>query len=97
MHPLQRWWVLQALPAQRHRVGGEQLGGAAQAGVAVGGQGGAACGAEIAVRRAGLGADQTQARQQQPQHPLRPSVNRSDLIEVDSLFHAHQTAWLPSR
>ncbi len=50
MHPLQRWWVLQALPAQRHRVGGEQLGGAAQAGVAVVGQGGAACGAEIAVR-----------------------------------------------
>ncbi len=43
MHPLQRWWVLQALPAQHHRVGGEQLRGAAQAGVAMIGQGGATC------------------------------------------------------
>ncbi|KEZ97920.1 hypothetical protein A11M_0108370 [Xanthomonas vasicola pv. vasculorum NCPPB 895] len=97
MHPLQRWWFLQALPAQRHPIGGEQLGGAAQAGMAMIRQGGATRGAQIDIRRTGLCADQTQARQQQPQQPLRPPVNRSNLSKVDSLFHAHQTAWLTSR
>ncbi|MDQ9343958.1 hypothetical protein RF157_02100, partial [Escherichia coli] len=53
--------------------------------------------AQVAIVGARLRAHQAQRWQQQSQQPLWPPVNRMRMRKVDSLVHAHQTAWLPSR